>query len=121
MEKILKKKSKHEHLKVILVIGSYDTKSYGFNSVTNPNNTKVFRPNLIKNQFNFFIFKAIEVFSKNLINFLRKFNFDGVLLDYEFPNMLNRGSPPHTKQGFSLLVKVKIQNFKKLNKNFFQR
>lgn len=41
LEKILNSKLKYEHLKVILVVGSYDTKSYGFDSVTNPNNTKV--------------------------------------------------------------------------------
>ncbi|RNA23296.1 Acidic mammalian [Brachionus plicatilis] len=95
LEKILNSKSKYKKLKIILVIGTYDTKSYGFNSVTNPKNTK-----------------QIEIFSENIIKFLRKFNFDGVLLDYEFPNMLNRGSPPHTKQGFSILVKIMKEKFK---------
>lgn len=50
----------------------------------------------------------MDDFANNLVKYLRSFNFDGVLLDYEFPNMINRGSPPHTKQGFSLLIKVII-------------
>ena len=43
MEKIINSKAKYKNLKVILTIGSYDTKSYGFDSVTNPNNTKVLK------------------------------------------------------------------------------
>jgi hypothetical protein len=41
MYKILASKKKYKNLKVILTIGSYDTKSFGFNSVTNPNDTDV--------------------------------------------------------------------------------
>jgi hypothetical protein len=41
MNKILSSKKEHKHLKVILVIGSYDTESFGFEAVTNPNNTEV--------------------------------------------------------------------------------
>jgi GH18 family chitinase len=48
----------------------------------------------------------MNLFALKLIKFLRKYDFDGVLLDYEFPNMRSRGSEPHTKQGFSLLLKV---------------
>ena len=48
----------------------------------------------------------MSLFSLKLIKFLRKHDFDGVLMDYEFPNMKVRGSAEYTKHGFSLLLKV---------------
>lgn len=48
----------------------------------------------------------MEIFSSKLVKFLRMYNFDGVLLDYEFPGMVSRGSKPYSKQGYSLLIKV---------------
>ncbi|CAF0873266.1 unnamed protein product [Brachionus calyciflorus] len=94
LEKILNSKIKYKNLKIILTIGSYDTKSYGFESVTNPNDTQ-----------------AMLNFSNNLVAYLRKFNFDGVLLDYEFPGMVNR-APLFTKEGFSLLIRKLKRKFK---------
>lgn len=107
----MESKKQYTDLKVILTIGSYDTKSYGFDSVADPNNTKV---KILIKKTNFqvhFILKmilkkAMNLFSKNLVKYLRKQNFDGVLIDYEFPNMASRGSLPHTKHGFSLLLQV---------------
>ncbi len=46
------------------------------------------------------------LFSLKLVKFLRKHDFDGVLIDYEFPNLKSRGSESYTKPGFSLLLKV---------------
>lgn len=48
----------------------------------------------------------MDQFSINLVKYLRKYDFDGVLIDYEFPNMPSRGSLPHTKHGFTLLLQV---------------
>ena len=89
MHKILNSKKAYDHLKVILTIGSYDTMNFGFDSISNPKNTE-----------------AIEKFCTNLVKFLRQYNFDGVLVDYEFPNMINRGFLPYTKHGFSNLLRV---------------
>jgi hypothetical protein len=54
----------------------------------------------------------MTLFSLKLIKFLIMHEFDGVLLDYEFPGMLSRGSYLHSKHGFSLLIQV-IFNKKK--------
>ena len=68
--------------------------------------------------------KAMNLFSLNLVKFLRKHDFDGVLIDYEFPNMKTRGSMPYTKHGFSLLLKVRLKSvfsfgfIKRLNELF---
>jgi GH18 family chitinase len=48
----------------------------------------------------------MTLFSLKLIKFLIMHEFDGVLLDYEFPGMLSRGSYLHSKHGFSLLIQV---------------
>ena len=53
----------------------------------------------------------MNLFSLNLVKFLRKHDFDGVLIDYEFPNMKTRGSMPYTRHGFSLLLKTIRSHF----------
>lgn len=113
MQKILNSKKAFDHLKVILTIGSYDTMNFGFDSISNPKNVEVTSFTFYyRNSPNYlFIFlvskkKAIEKFCTNLVKFLRQYNFDGVLVDYEFPTMINRGFLPHTKHGFSNLLKV---------------
>jgi GH18 family chitinase len=91
LRKLIKSKEDNRNLKILLTLGSYDTKSYGFDSITDPNDTKI-----------------MKRFALKLVKFLRQFNFDGVLIDFEFPNMKDRGSPLHTKSGFSILLKVNI-------------
>jgi len=60
--------------------------------------------------------QAMNHFVETSINFLNKYNFDGLDLDWEYPGCPDRGSKPAHKQAFTKLVQTLSAAYKKLDK-----
>ncbi|CAG5135458.1 unnamed protein product, partial [Candidula unifasciata] len=90
--RVIKMKEKNPDLKVLLAIGGWNMASAPFIPL---GQTKYSR----------------ETFAKNAVAFLRKRNFDGFDMDWEYPGSVERGSSAADKPKFQLLLEAIRQEF----------
>lgn len=85
-------KKNYPHLKVLLAIGGWNEGSEKYSQLASHPDRR-------------------GRFVKNALEFIRKYNFDGLDLDWEYPS--NRGGNHQDKETFVLLVKELSEEFKK--------
>lgn len=93
-QRITTLKLRYPHLKVSLAIGGWNEGSLNYSKMS---------ADPVKR----------SRFVSNAVDFIRKYNFDGLDLDWEFPG--KRGGAPDDKQNFLLLVKELKAAFRKHN------
>ncbi|XP_044265080.1 probable chitinase 2 [Tribolium madens] len=93
-QKLTRLKHRYPHLKVTLAIGGWNEGSLKYSSFAKDPTRR-------------------SRFVSSAIDFLRKYNFDGLDLDWEFPG--KRGGAPEDKLNFLLLVKELRAAFDKYN------
>ncbi|KAK6472078.1 acidic mammalian chitinase-like [Huso huso] len=76
-------KNQNGNLKTLLSVGGWNFGSSGFSAMVASSGTR-------------------KIFIDSVIDFLRKYEFDGLDIDWEYP--ANRGSPPQDKQLYSVLL-----------------
>ncbi|XP_045471267.1 probable chitinase 2 [Harmonia axyridis] len=93
-QRITKLKKTFPHVKVTVAIGGWNEGSTNYSRLVSAE-------------------KRRRRFVTNALNFVKKYNFDGLDLDWEFP--AKRGGSPSDKDNFLLLVKELKAEFKKHN------
>ena len=88
-EKFTDLKRQNRRLRTMLSIGGAHSRSHHFNEI-------VKTPEIIRR------------FARNAVEYIRKWNFDGLDVDWEYPGSHEFGSTPDTTQKFTLLIKVTI-------------
>ena len=79
-------RSINPNLKILLAVGGWNQRGEPFNAV-------------VKNPV------SRATFIQQSYDFIKKYNFDGFDLDWEYPGVEERGSEPEDKQRFTTLVK----------------
>jgi chitinase len=93
-ERINNLKKQNPKLRTLLAVGGWDMGMAAFSA-------------MVKDE------KNIKKFVDSSIEYLRKWNFDGLDLDFEYPGIDWRGSSPEDKQGFTKLCKMLREAFEK--------
>ncbi len=91
-------KKKYPALKVLISIGGWES-SGNFSTVAANANTR-------------------KIFAQQCINFCKRYNFDGVDIDWEFPGFKEHQGTPADKQNFTLLLKKLHEKAKKQSPHF---
>uniref|UniRef100_A0A1Q3FSC0 Putative catalytically inactive chitinase-like lectin n=1 Tax=Culex tarsalis TaxID=7177 RepID=A0A1Q3FSC0_CULTA len=93
-EKLVGMRSANPHLKVLIAIGGWNEGSERYSDLAaNP--------------------ERRQAFVKNALEFVKKYGFDGLDLDWEYPTQ--RGGKPYDRENFVSLVKELSQQFKRNN------
>ncbi|XP_062550169.1 probable chitinase 2 [Armigeres subalbatus] len=93
-EKLVGMRSANPHLKVLIAIGGWNEGSERYsNMAANP--------------------ERRQAFVKNALEFVKRYGFDGLDLDWEYPTQ--RGGKPYDRENFVSLVKELSQLFKRNN------
>lgn len=111
-QRITTLKLRYPHLKVSLAIGGWNEGSQNYSKMS-ADPTK--RSRFVSNAVDFIRYRKTPshqiILQQSILN--RKYNFDGLDLDWEFPG--KRGGAPDDKQNFLLLVKELRAAFRKHN------
>lgn len=93
--RVIKLKKRYTHLKVFIAIGGWAFNDPGPNARTFSHMASTPRNR--------------EIFIDSLVNFMNKYGFDGVYIDWEYPVDGDRGGVPADKNNFVLAI-AEIEN-----------